>query len=1189
MENIGSIGQPYRPPADGWKTGQEPIYLPFFKGSSTSSYLIQDAINDNVIMPRGVIPTTGSPYSRKFALACGSDESCYATPSWCCDDTSSMVGRGCPHGQWLQPNPIDGYNSTFPFIPIYPTASLVTHSLCENWWGYKNVQAKKYQQGNPPLTDCEFYPGNNVESSCSGNIIDYRGFNGTPNQTTYRSVTWDLNYSADVSYAEATGSSPCDDTNTPWSLVNQRPGVSWTSTSARTVVVDEYSGEVTTNTTNVDSTFTEYFSGSYEIDDNCGGVFGTINMDGMWTREHLTGCGDTAEEYDFPNGHYDSYGNPQSGPRSYHNPYSYDPGNPIAGDLTNLPAGNNHMPIFVELLNEWNVAAGVIECPDYGNLYPPGVMKVTTDPIGPPAIIPNVGNSWDVSLSFDVPYPADCVLLCDDPKSPLSGSAYTNKGVMGTSTLEASFTRTATSYTFNITTHIIYGSCGVRYEDHQYDGSITLGDAYTGDDVQAQLDTLLSTWELTDNNIYPPRIDGYAHIAPLVTYNENYRQPSDVEVACPILDLRSPIADSNGNAPYSTGGRGIPINDIYGAVPYSPCWIPTYEPGGADWTPTYDTCAWFDKSSKGFYWSGTGSQDICAATGTCSYFDGSILGKPSIVAGSGSTPMLIKTGNWDWRFPVYNYKACHPEDGGYPAWYVESYGQVNIGQFGLPLTATQWTNNYDAQFLFPYSFNINLGLFGWKQKFCEVKQTIPSWNFNKPYGQDRFTVDETAVSCYTDWSTTPGQGILYSYGGDATASAIFLNPTIPPSTNDLWGGTDVNGFFSITGVSGDGVGTPYSLTTGSLVLNLPAGFENTFCRLSYPNCPAFGTTPIIVTYDHTHSVIEFETPQNQYSGSAIVDFYKGTFNPQNIFVPKQSPLASSVTINYVDDFHASASGDFQKANFLISSGSKTWWCDDQPKGQVVTLEWVVDNRTNSEVGRLSGLTDCMGLPVPTGSNPNLGYKSFKATQVSIVSASLDGIPENECGSTCGNTAWIIYSNNDEGVWSNNSRQYSIPNVTYDYFYNSRWQGEVVQNQQTFDFQTPHKRCEVDPYYVVGPRSDDGSCQGSYTVMGAGGATFYHDYYGLPQQIEPFLTLPTTKLLDGTTDGAPNPLSSSGHFKWMIDDPTVTSSGITPPYIKNVAVGGAPVSMLYIWNLKANACATICSLYDYKYLCPDLYF
>jgi hypothetical protein len=108
-------------------------------------------------------------------------------------------------------------------------------------------------------------------------------------------------------------------------------------------------------------------------------------------------------------------------------------------------------------------------------------------------------------------------------------------------------------------------------------------------------------------------------------------------------------------------------------------------------------------------------------------------------------------------------------------------------------------------------------------------------------------------------------------------------------------------------------------------------------------------------------------------------------------------------------------------------------------------------------------------------------------------------------------------------------------------------------------------------------------------MGAGGATFYHDYYGLPQQIEPFLTLPTTKLLDGTTDGAPNPLSSSGHFKWMIDDPTVTSSGITPPYIKNVAVGGAPVSMLYIWNLKANACATICSLYDYKYLCPDLYF
>jgi hypothetical protein len=60
-----------------------------------------------------------------------------------------------------------------------------------------------------------------------------------------------------------------------------------------------------------------------------------------------------------------------------------------------------------------------------------------------------------------------------------------------------------------------------RSEFRQSSGTVTYSDTYSSDDVNADCNTLLATWNLLDDTQYPWRRDGDINRGPLVTYNES--------------------------------------------------------------------------------------------------------------------------------------------------------------------------------------------------------------------------------------------------------------------------------------------------------------------------------------------------------------------------------------------------------------------------------------------------------------------------------------------------------------------------------------------------------------------------------------------------------------------------------------------------------------------------------------------
>ena len=1182
MNHSGHIGVPYRPiPPNGWQHNNTVmLYSPFTIGTNnTSSYLIQDAINTNAKMPDGVLPITGSPYTRILHVPCGSDEDCYITPGWCCDNTNSMVSHGCPHIPWFGINPKYHYNVTFPYTASYPTASIVTKSLCEfNLYGYKNLQSSKVWHGANGFLDYESNNCNDTEvGTCS---IYYRTYKPTLPQTLYLGMEYSLDYSYSTDFLILSGSwDPCNENITPYTVIDTIPSRRGVSSATRNILVDRYSGEFTQNSMSINEKLERYWVTSSlptDIYDPCGNLYLSIDTNRWWTTSETSGT--LCKYYDLPDMAYDEYGNPVAsrpcGPPEY-----YEGNNILSTDYTAYPGCSDNLPVFISLITQWNNLSGQ---DNYGASSGSGIILPTLP----------ISGTFTATDSYGIGMPGngDTVTCSIDPLVTYTHSEMSDF----VSSCTVTITRTNTSYDFSISYGTYTPHCGgFAYSTVDYSGTVSLTNAYTAADVQADLDVLLSKWDLNDNDVYPLRTDGYCQIAPLVTYNEILiaQQPFGAAAIIEIDDYRNPKTDVYGNTPFSKAGDsgqfGPPIWDGSGYPPFASCWTPTYG-SPQDWVPTYFKMSWFDQAAKSFYWNGTGSVSDSAADGIATLYDNSIIGLPSVITGSGSTPKTIQTGNWNWRHEVWKFDYCNVTLPKF--WYLNGVGELNIGQFGIPLTATQWPNNYVASFLPPYAFNLIFGKTARKQKWMEIKQVWPSWDFNRPYGQDKFTPDETAVSCYSDYTSSIGSVGLHSYyveedpeDDPGNFTDVLLNPEIHPTIGDVWGGTDVNGFFDITGVSGDGVTIPWSVTTGSLVLPLPTGYPNKFCRLRWPYKPDFGTTPILVTSSSGSngytSSIHFQTAQNQYLSSSVVDLYVSDRNPQGLVVPSQTPTGSSITIHYIDDYNASCSGDFHTAEYLISTGLKNWWCDNQPKGQVVKYEWVRDNRTIAELNRLSVITDCEGNTSLTGSLvANNGFSSFSASHVSLSLSTVIGVPTKDCSRDCAAPGVICYSNNGE-TFNSRSITYPIPTIHYDTINNSAWQAEIVQVQEAFDFQVPHKVCFYNPNKVR-LRLDPGECN----VNQDHSPTYYEQFYGFPTQYEPFLTLPTTKLLNGSTDTAPDPAVHG--FKWTTDNIMITSSGVTPiwPGVPVLPVG-YPIAYMTPWLFTSYVCNSLspCSYYDYSYV------
>lgn len=793
---------------------------------------------------------------------------------------------------------------------------------------------------------------------------------------------------------------------------------------------------------------------------------------------------------------------------------------------------------------------------------------------------PNGGGSppYGFTAATPLPQPTD-----------INNYAATASLTYGDGTIEAitlSWTRTDTIYSWNVQ-YTRHDWSGTLIGSYTFTGSLTLANANTAAALQADAINLLNYWPLNNDALYPFRTDGLWPIAPLVSRDETElnRTPLTGFLPATLDDLRTPITDQDGNAPWTTPVTPPPLGWTYAPNNNDNQGRPSTDPGysgAAAWIPTYNQMAWYDDAAYGFTFPTGRDASNSPANGFVQYaLTGLICGMP--------LPQAITDPNSIWYHPAAPipsnaacenffdfraklYKSCcytDPETGQQTAdWYLYGYGEwlydaITRTGAQLPHNATQWTNNLCALRLPPYAWAIqgdkqtyDSAAHGcsttnqyadrqdalWMQKCCEIDELWPSQDFFRPAGPDRFAPDETAVYCIANWTGN---------------TAYFPTDPANIAAGDYVGvnNNGNSGVYSVASVDHAG----QSVTLGTFHYPLPTGFalpsgdqDTALWRIRWPNAwPIQGRDPITTLADAGSG--------NTTLTLATADVNLMTGDPVDIYTADMALVAFDLSVTRVDDMHFTvhaALASLAGAAYLTSHGAPAYyWDDNGRKGDFVTHQWVADYRTNGEATRLAGATDCGGHTPPTGTPAtNYGFASYNATAQTI--------PFKPC---CYSVIAITPNNE---TWPNGVIIPFPANLTFDERYGSRWQAEIEQVMTDLYWQAPHQPCTLGPNDTW--NQDDGTCRCPGGCPNAASGTDY--YYAYPPLVEARITLPVgaPALPAGITLGYASPLTSS--------------SGLQPPAPDGYdATSGNPLAVWTIWGyrlaIESHACAGSCQ-FDY---------
>jgi hypothetical protein len=521
----------------------------------------------------------------------------------------------------------------------------------------------------------------------------------------------------------------------------------------------------------------------------------------------------------------------------------------------------------------------------------------------------------------------------------------------------------------------------------------------------------------------------------------------------------------------------------------------------------------------GFSYDPNQGPDTEAATGLVQFAKtGVVLGAPSTTG----------TQNYfDFRATIW--KACYNSSAGAEDWYIYGYGQwltdaMALTGAQLPLTATQWTNNFDASTKPPYAYLIQGGAL-WAQKCCEYMELWPSYDFFRPAGPDKFAYDETTVCCVGDLTAQAPGGTFTSQ--DYEGSSV----TLTPASGSIWGGSSVGGFYNIS-VSGS------TVTLGTLKYKLPSDWvsrsgDDNFCFGELRFTSNSGSVPSIqgraaVTVGGTF--FTFALAQTAFglssAGTEQVDLYDASM----------SVISSNVTATRVSDTQFTTATAYPGTAWVMIHGAPDWcWDDNGRKGDFVGLTWLFDNRTNGESGRLGTTTlDCGGSPVTVAANN--GYAGFSQTGYSIAFK------------PCCASAVFITPN---GETTSNSVTLGFPGgLTFDDRYGARWQAELEQAMVPSWWQAPHRPCGSSLDWAM----DDGTCQPNDDPQ----------YYAHFPLVEARISVPTNGGYSGT-DNAPTPVEGIGYVS-----PVSSGSGLgAPGAIGFDTASGNPSAAWTFWGYRLN--------------------
>lgn len=1125
-------GTPFRPPGpEGWVLPKPDTYAPFFVKTGIDYYQ-ENAINyTNVLQPDGV--TLDTFYQRQSTDSCLDMDEC---------GTQS----GCPHRPWIGCEKGD-YNVTHPWSGNI-TSSLKHKSVCSDY-GYKNVQAKKVWHGS-----IGFLPESCPDTYCNENntYVEWKNINLTPPQTKYCTATREASYAENYNYENYIFNEDTQQYDRVYYF-----NIDYRKTRSaglnRTIEVNKNSGEFTDtfviNQTNTDTClqpFTIYWKGGDGTD-----VFAT-GTEGYFTSSYISQSVGW-KEYVYTNIGQDKYGD-----------WSYDPVKNynifiLTGEGDFNPTCNSDPNLGQSAIGIWEHFFGEIPRPVFKN------------------------NGWTYDSGYVSTYfPGNTQLISDVNR------------------IQINITRTNTAYECGINLYLKAYEPGPVTSEYtvSYSFVINLTNPYTSEAVVSTIDSMLNNWKLDNDILYPWRQDGWCQFAPLVIKKEMGSEVSPLNVVWNpfVQDLRNSLTDENGNVPYSLSGSSVQLgpatSDINSRYPNNPSWIPTYgDP--VNWIPTFELMNNFDQDSRCFQWT-TGTPSTQDANEISIINDGSNHGLPitqSIATGSlsGST-VYVNSGIFDPYYEKWEYTDCSGFYGS-KAWRRESYGEFNTGQNGIPKTATHWTNNFEANNFTLGSWTIGLGDVVWRQKWCELKINYPSWDFNRPHTSDLFVPDYSTI---TSGAVTSSATVITLYNCPETT--IPLSFSVAPTTSDIWGGTYVNGFYEIDNVTGTGtVGDPFILTLGDKNMFCPTFFTTSFCRLKYKKkvYPVgmdeifpISLEPVSVTYNTSSDVstITFNHDLIYFSQSCMTDFYNGIYNSASSYVPYQL-LHENMEIfkSGSSDSICLISGNHSDVKFITGQNCDPEWYDSRTKGQCVMFDFSLDNRTNAEISRYTSIQDCYGNYLTTTASSNTGYDVFQATQIQWTTSSYFGkaiicpkesiysglAKRNEC------ERYVLAVSNNGEVFLNNGITYPFRDISLDNLYGTFQQQYFVQSMIALDNQIPVDWCTPN----VQLKQDDGTCKPDVDSE----SEVIH-YYKYPNQVEPFLSLPTTQRFDGLTT-ARNPKTRLFN-DWTISSP-VSASNSQTVYI--IGSGGYTYEYFTPWVLKKNVCNNLTNCRfasDYLYLCPE---
>jgi hypothetical protein len=523
-------------------------------------------------------------------------------------------------------------------------------------------------------------------------------------------------------------------------------------------------------------------------------------------------------------------------------------------------------------------------------------------------ITPNyTSGGWSASSNYDV---------------TIGTSSYNNF-------ISISVSRTATTYAWNVSSSIYTQMEGNALEELTYTGSLTLGCPYSSSMVVDTCQNLLGNWDLSRNDIYPWRTDGFTTFAPLVGVREVQQNISMYKYGfiSPLMnDLRSPI------------------------------WVSGSIAG-------YNTMPWVDPNA--FYWVMNGS--YASATGS-NHFDGSTIGAPNLISYTSSivngTASYADGIGWGW-FDFYYTQIDNcptPTDNdcvgpiyqNWPYFYGGTLADSYISEPGLtggpqlssilPQASTHWVNNNQALGIPNNGASRTCGTADsaiWVTKWAQTRLPYPHYNYFRPCGDDRVLVDTTTMQCITSYPIMAGQLV-----GLASGSNVLLYQT----------GND--GIYTGCSQSDNGDGT-WTLTTGSLVDELPTNYLPIVSPAPYaglvrfPNAYGFcGRQGITLTPTGSHTEVNFLSPVPNLRTGDVIDLYK-----------QDMTLVASGSVTYIDD-----------NDFLIPSASYTgvvWaqchgspnyeWNDTNPKFEDRYQSWYDDSNRNSSFNYSS---DCSQFCLP---------------------------------------------------------------------------------------------------------------------------------------------------------------------------------------------------------------------------------